>query len=149
MTQRARNLLSAIVLLIAGVYWFIEARGYPPLSRLYPQVLAGIIVVLSLLLGGLTLAGFGPVIRLARGDAAERHLRSGMLMTSLIVWTLLIPLGGLLIASLIGVVTMGFLTFRAQKGTIRGIVIAVVVVLGFYFLFQEVLNVYFSFGLLG
>jgi len=149
MPQRARNLLSAIVLLIAGVYWFIEARGYPPLSRLYPQVLAGIIVVLSLLLGGLTLAGFGPVIRLARGDAAERHLRSGMLMTSLIVWTLLIPLGGLLIASLIGVVTMGFLTFRAQKGTIRGIVIAVVVVLGFYFLFQEVLNVYFSFGLLG
>ncbi|GEM_PF-2012851 len=149
MTQRARNLLSAVVLLIAGVYWFIEARGYPPLSRLYPQVLAGIIVVLSLLLGGLTLAGFGPVIRLARGDAAERHLRSGMLMTSLIVWTLLIPLGGLLIASLIGVVTMGFLTFRAQKGTIRGIVIAVVVVLGFYFLFQEVLNVYFSFGLLG
>lgn len=149
MTQRSRNLLSAIVLLVASVYWFIEARDYPPLSRLYPQVLAGIIVVLSLLLGGLTLAGFGPVIRLARGDAAERHLRSGMLMTSLIVWTLLIPLGGLLIASLIGVVTMGFLTFRAQAGTIRGIVIAVVVVLGFYFLFQEVLNVYFSFGLLG
>lgn len=149
LTQKSRNLLSAAILLVVGVYWYFEAADYRPLSKLYPQVLSIVAVVLSLLLGGLTLAGFGPVIKIARGDAAERHLRSGTLMVSLVVWTALIPLVGLLIASILGVLLMGYLTFRSHAGTLRAVVIALAVVLGFYLLFQQVLHVYFPMGLLG
>jgi len=147
LSQRSRNLLSASILLVVGIYWYAEGATYGPLSRLYPQVLAIMIVILALLLGGLTLAGNGPVIRIARGDAAERHRRSGSLILAMIVWTLLIPVAGLLIASIVGVIAMGTITFRAHAGTIKAIVIALVAVLAFYFLFQQLLNVYFPMGL--
>lgn len=149
LSQKTRNLLSAGILLVVGIFWFIEAGDYGPLSRLYPRVLAVLVVLLALLLGGLTLAGFGPVIKIAMEDARERHLRSGSLMVALVVWTALIPLVGLLIASILGVLFMGYLTFRSHHGTMRAVIIALVVVVGFYFLFQRVLNVYFTMGILG
>lgn len=149
MTQRTRNLLSATVLLVAGVAWFVIARDYRQLSKLYPQVIASVTIVFAIVLGVLTAAGHGPVIRLARGDAAERHLRSGTLIAALVGWTLLIPLLGLLVSSIIGVLAMGILTFRSHIGTKRAVFIAVAVVLVFYFLFQQLLNVYFPMGLFG
>ncbi len=149
LSQRSRNLLSSAILLTVGLYWFLEGGTYGPLSRLYPRVLAAIVVVLALLLGGLTLAGNGPVIRIARGDAAERHRRSGTLIAAMVIWTLLIPVVGLLPASVVGVVAMGVITFRAHAGTLRAIIIALAAVLAFYFLFQQLLNVYFPMGLFG
>ena len=86
---------------------------------------------------------------MAAGDAGERHTRSGTLMAALILWTALIPLVGLLIASILGVVVMGLITFRAHVGTIRAIVIALAAVMVFYFLFQRLLNVPFPLGVFG
>lgn len=149
MTARARNLSAAIILMVASGYWYFEAIGYRPMSRAFPQVLAVIVFMLSLLLLILTVLGHGPVIRMAGGDATQRHMRSGTLMASLVLWTALIPLGGLLIASLIGVTVMGFITFRAHVGTVRAILIALVGVVVFYFVFNLLLRVPFPMGLLG
>lgn len=149
MTARARNLTSAIVLMGASAYWFLAAADYRPMSRAFPQVLATILFGLALLLAILTLLGHGPVIRLAAGDASQRHMRSGTLMAALVLWTVLIPIGGLLIASLVGVAVMGIITFRAHVGTVRAILIALAGVVVFYLLFNIVLRVPFPMGLLG
>ena len=143
MTQRARNLTSAAVLAGVGVYWFITAAEFGPLSRLFPRVISVIVVVLAVCLAAMTLLGRGPAIVLAQGDAGERHGRSATLMASLILWTALIPLAGLLIASIVGVTVMGLITFRNHSGTIRAMIIALVLVAAFYFSFQEILNVTF------
>jgi hypothetical protein len=146
-TQRARNLTASIVLMAATVYWYRTAEAYRPLSRLYPQVVAGIVFVLAAILGILTLIGHGPVIVIADGDAGERHVRAGTLTVALVLWTALVPLVGLLAASLIGVTIMGLITFRGHTGTIRAILIAVASVIVFYFLFELVLYVPFPTGM--
>ncbi len=148
MTQRARNLTAAVALMAASLYWFQGASDYRPLSRLYPQVVAGIVFVLAVVLAILTLVGHGPVIVIAKGDAGERHVRSGTLVVTLVVWTALIPVLGLLTASIIGVTVMGVITFKAQVGTKRAIIIAAIAVLLFYFFFEIVLYVPFPQGLL-
>lgn len=149
MTARARNLTAAIVLVGAGVWWFFAALPFRPLSRIFPQVAAAIVVVLGLILGVLTAIGHGPVIRLAEGDAGERHMRSGTLIGALVLWTALIPVGGLLPASIVGVTVLGLITFRGHHGTLRAIVIALASVLVFFALFRFVLYVPFPRGLLG
>lgn len=148
MTQRTRNLLSGSVILAISVYWFVAAGKYKELSRLYPQVIAVIVAVLALVLLTLTIVGHGPKIRLATGNAAERHLKSGTMIAAMILWTALIPFLGLLIASVIGVTMMGFVTFRAHDGTMRAVVVAVVLVLVFFLLFRYLLNVPFPTGIL-
>lgn len=149
MTQRARNLSSAVMLMAAAVYWFIAAESFRPLSRIFPRVVAGVVFVAAAVLAVLTIIGYGPVIRMATGDAGERHLRSGTLMAALVLWTALIPLAGLLIASIVGVVVMGVITFRGHHGTVRAIAIALGSVVAFYLLFQIVLHVPFPLGVLG
>lgn len=149
MTQKARNLSAALIIMGVSVFWFVEAGGFRPLSALFPRVAAVILLVLGAVLTVWTLVGHGPVIRMAKGDASQRHARSGTLMAALILWTALIPLLGLLGASIIGVLVMGIITFRAHVGTIRAVVIALVSVLIFYFLFQELLHVPFPLGLFG
>lgn len=147
--QKTRNLLSSLAVMGASAYWYVEAADYRPLSRLFPRVLAGIVFILALLLGLLTLIGRGPVIRLATSDSTERHLRSGTLMGALVVWTALIPLIGLLFASVAGTLLMGLLTFRAHVGTLKAVGIALLSVGLFYLLFSTLLNVPFPMGLLG
>lgn len=149
LSQSARNLTSAMVIMAVSGYWYFAADGFRPLSRLFPQVLAAIVFVLALLLGLLTLLGKGPKIRLSGGDDKERHSRSTTLMTGLIIWTVLIPISGLLIASVAGTLLIGMLTFRAHVGTLRAVVIALLSVGLFYLLFSVVLNVPFPMGLLG
>jgi len=148
MTQKARNLSSALIVMAASVFWFVEGGSFRDLSRIFPQVLAVIVFVLAGILALLTALGHGPVIRLAEGDAGERHMRSGTLLVALIVWTALIPFLGLLVASVIGVVGIGFMTFRAHVGTIRAIIVAVVFVGVFYLLFSILLDVPFPRGML-
>ncbi|MFW6214484.1 MAG: tripartite tricarboxylate transporter TctB family protein [Alkalispirochaetaceae bacterium] len=147
--EKTRNLLSALAVMAVSTYWFFGGRDFRPLSRLFPQVLAAIVFTLALTLGVLTLLGRGPVIRLASTETGERHLRSGTLMGALVVWTALIPLVGLLFASVIGTVLMGLLTFRAHVGTLKAVVIALISVALFYLLFTSLLNVPFPTGLLG
>lgn len=149
MTERSRNLSSAVVLLAVSVYWYTAAADYRELSRLFPRVIALIVGAGAVLLGVLTLSGHGPIIRMAQGDAGQRHMRSGTLMTVLIGWTALIPLLGLLPASVIGVTVMGYITFRGHHGTLRAIIIALVSVVVFYGLFTFLLNVPFPLGLFG
>ncbi|MFW5844006.1 MAG: tripartite tricarboxylate transporter TctB family protein [Spirochaetota bacterium] len=149
MTQKARNLAAALAIMAVSVYWFIEADGFRPLSALFPKVVAVIVFVIGAILTAWTLFGHGPVIRMAQGDASERHARAGTLMAALVLWTALIPLVGLLVASVIGVVVMGVITFRAHVGTIRAIIIALVFVLLFYVLFQRFLHVPFPAGVFG
>ncbi len=148
MNEKARNLTSAVVLTIVGAYWFVTADAFGPLSRLFPRVISGFVFVLALCLAVLTIAGRGPAIAMAKGDAGERHVRSGTLMAALVLWTALIPLLGLLIASLVGVTLMGVITFRAHTGTVRAIIVALISVGAFYLLFQEILRVRFPMGLL-
>jgi hypothetical protein len=149
MTARSRNLTSAVVLMAVSAYWFVEAGGFRPLSRIFPRVVAAIVFIAALLLGILTFLGHGPVIQLAEGDAEERHMRSGTLMGAIVGWTALIPLLGLLAASAIGVVAIGFITFRGHHGTGRAIISALISVVVFYFLFQVVLYVPFPMGVFG
>ena len=149
MNEKARNLTSAAILAAVGAYWFIAADDFGPLSRLFPRVISGVVFVLALCLAVVTLLGRGPAIDRAKGDAGERHVRSGTLMAALVLWTALVPVVGLLIASLIGVTLMGFITFRAHTGTVRAIIIALISVGAFYLLFQEILRVRFPMGLLG
>jgi putative tricarboxylic transport membrane protein len=149
MTQKARNLTAALVLMALSVYWFLEADGFRPLSALFPKVVALIVFTIGAVLTLWTLLGRGPVIRMAEGDATQRHTRSGTLIGALVLWTALIPFLGLLVASIVGVVVMGLITFRAHVGTIRAIVIALASVLIFYFLFQVLLHVPFPAGLFG
>lgn len=148
MIERTRNLLSGSIILAVSVYWFVAAADYKELSRLYPQVIAVIVAGLALVLLGMTIFGNGPKIQLATGDPGERHLRSTTMIVAMIVWTALIPVLGLLIASVIGVTTMGLITFRAHAGTVRAIVIAVALVFVFFLLFRFLLNVPFPRGIL-
>ncbi len=149
MTQKARNLSAAAVIMGVSVYWFVEADGFRPLSALFPKVVAVIVFVVGAILTAWTLLGHGPVIRMAQGDASERHHRSGTMIGALVLWTVLIPFLGLLLASVIGVLVMGLITFRAHVGTIRAIVIALASVLVFYFFFQVLLHVPFPAGVFG
>ena len=149
MTQRARNLAAAVTLMVTSVYWYQAAEKYRPLSRLYPQVVAAIVFVLAATLAVLTLIGHGPVIVISNGDTGGRRVRAGTLMATLVLWTLLIPFLGLLVASLIGVTVLGFITFRAHADTVRAILIAAGMVVVFYFFFTIVLNVPFPLGAFG
>ena len=149
MTQRTRNLLSAAVLVAVSVFWYLSAADFRPLSRIFPRVVAAIVGISAVVLAVLTVLGHGPVIRLASGDAGERHMRSGTLMGALVLWTALIPVAGLLLASLVGVAVMGAITFRGHHGTGRAIIVALVSVGAFYLLFQMVLHVPFPVGLFG
>ncbi len=148
MKQTARNLTAAILVMAASAYWFLESDGFRPLSRLFPRFVSAVVFVLAAILAALTLFGKGPIIRISRGNAETRHLRSGTLIVAMTVWTALIPLLGLLTASLLGVTGIGVLTFRAHIGTRRAIFIAVAVVIAFYLLFALALNVPFPRGLL-
>ena len=148
MTQRARNLSSSLVLMAVSAFWFVESGTFRQLSQIFPRVLATVVFVLAAIMAFLTLIGRGPVIKLAEGDAGARHMRSGTMIVAMVIWTALIPLIGLLVASLIGVVGIGLLTFRAHIGTLRAIIIAVVLVGAFYLLFAVVLNVPFPRGVL-
>ncbi len=149
LSQKARNLASAGVIMIVSGYWYFAANEFRPLSRLFPQVLAVIVFILALILAALTILGKGPKIRLSEGDDKKRHSRATTLMTVLVIWTVLIPVVGLLIASVVGTLLMGLLTFRAHVGTIRAVLIALVSVALFYLLFSVILNVPFPMGLLG
>ena len=148
LSQKARNLTSSAAVMIVSAYWFFGAAEFRPLSRLFPKVLAAIVFVLALILGVITLLGRGPQIRLSRGDSGERHMRSGTLLIALVLWTLLIPVAGLLLASVLGTLLMGVVTFRAHVGTIRAILIALASVGAFYLLFSLLLNVPFPTGML-
>jgi hypothetical protein len=149
MTARTRNLGAAIFVLIVSAYWFVEAGGFRPLSRIFPQVVAAIVFVSAAVLAVLTLMGHGPVIRMATGDSGTRHKRSGTLMGALVLWTALVPLVGLLAAGTVGVIVMGLITFRGHQGTTRAIIIALVSVGAFYALFRYVLFVPFPTGVFG
>lgn len=149
MTERSRNLSSSLLLFVAAVYWYSAAADFRELSRLFPRVIAIIVGAGAVVLAALTLSGRGPVIRLSEGDAGQRHMRSGTLIAVLLGWTALIPLLGLLIASVIGVSVMGYITFRGHHGTVRAIIIALVSVIAFYLLFTLLLNVPFPLGLFG
>lgn len=149
LSQKSRNIASAVIIMGVSTFWFFEANSFRPLSRLFPQVLAAIVFVLALILLVLTIIGKGPKIRLAGGDSTERHNRAATLIGGLVVWTVLIPVVGLLIASLFGTLLMGMLTFRAHVGTLRAVLIALVSVTLFYILFSVLLNVPFPMGLLG
>ncbi|MFP4302423.1 MAG: tripartite tricarboxylate transporter TctB family protein [Alkalispirochaetaceae bacterium] len=149
LSQQARNLTSAGVIMIVSGYWYFAAESFRPLSRLFPQVLAVIVFSLALILAVLTVLGKGPKIRLSEGDDKDRHSRAATLITVLAVWTALIPVAGLLIASVVGTLLMGLLTFRAHAGTLRAVLIALMSVALFYLLFNVLLNVPFPMGLLG
>ena len=146
MTQRARNLSSSLVLMVVSAFWFVESGNFRQLSQIFPRVLAAVVFVLATILALLTLFGRGPIIKLAEGDAGARHMRSGTMIVAMVVWTALIPLIGLLAASLIGVTGIGILTFRAHIGTRRAMLIAIALVGAFYLLFAVVLNVPFPRG---
>ena len=148
MTAKTRNLTSSILLMAVSVYWFVEAGSFRPLSRLFPRVLAGIVFCLALVLGVLTLLGHGPVIHISESDSDSRHRRAAGLLAALVLWTALIPVAGLLIASVVGVITMGIITFRGHAGTLRAVLIALAVVGGFYVMFSWLLHVPFPTGLL-
>lgn len=143
MTERSRNLTASILVMVGSGFWFIKSGDFPPLSSIFPRVLGAIVFALAAILAVLTLFGRGPSIKIAEGDAGSRHLRAGTLIAATVVWTALIPIIGLLAASFIGVIGIGILTFRAQVGTIRAIIIAVIAVALFYLLFSVVLNVPF------
>lgn len=149
MTARTRNLTAAVVILLVSAYWLVEAGGFRPLSRVFPQVVAGIVFVSALVLAVLTLVGHGPVIRMAEGDSGTRHRRSGTLMAALVLWTALVPVVGLLAAGAVGVIVMGLITFRGHQGTTRAIIIALVSVGAFYGLFRYILYVPFPTGIFG
>jgi hypothetical protein len=134
--------------MVGSIYWFIESDGFRPLSRIFPRVVSAVVFILAVILGILTLVGKGPTVKIAQGEAGTRHLRAGTLIIALVIWTVLVPVIGLLSASLIGVVGIGLLTFRAHIGTRRAIFIAVGVVVAFYVLFALVLNVPFPRGVL-
>jgi hypothetical protein len=148
MKQTARNLTAAVMVMAVSAYWFVESDGFRQLSRLFPRFISAVVFVLAAVLAVLTLFGKGPVIRISEGDPESRHLRSGTLIAVMVVWTALIPLLGLLTASVLGVTAIGVLTFRAHIGTQRAILIAVAVVVAFYLLFAVALNVPFPRGIL-
>ncbi|MFW6338809.1 MAG: hypothetical protein ACOC25_07760, partial [Alkalispirochaetaceae bacterium] len=75
LSQQARNLTSAGVIMIVSGYWYFAAESFRPLSRLFPQVLAVIVFSLALILAVLTVLGKGPKIRLSEGDDKDRHSR--------------------------------------------------------------------------
>ncbi len=149
MTARARNAVAALAIIAVSVFWYLEAGRFRELSRIFPRVIAVILGGLGVVLLVLTILGRGPKIIMAEGDSSQRHRRSGSLLAALVLWTALIPVTGLLAASLTGVAVMGLITFRAHRGTIRAIIIAAVSVVAFYFLFQFLLYVPFPLGFFG
>ena len=149
MSSKARNIVASAAVMAISVFWYVEAGSFRSLSALFPRVVAVILFVLAVILLILTLLGLGPTIRTADGDTTQRRLRSATLIAALIVWTSLIPLIGLLAASVVGVLFLGVVTFRAHVGTIRAVTVATISVVVFYLLFRILLHVPFPMGLLG
>lgn len=146
MKGATRNALAALVLIAVSTFWFTDSARFRELSRIFPRTIAVFLGGLAVLLLVLTIRGRGPAVATAEGDSTVRHRRSATLIAGLVIWTALIPVAGLLVASLAGVTFMGFITFRAHAGTKRAIIIAVISVVGFYLVFQFLLYVPFPMG---
>ena len=149
MSSKARNMVASAAIMAVSLFWYIEAGSFRSLSALFPRVVAVILFILALILSILTLLGLGPAIRRREGDATQRHVRSATLIAALVVWTSLIPLIGLLFSSVVGVLFLGVVTFRAHVGTVRAVTLALISVVVFYLIFRLLLQVPFPMGMLG
>lgn len=152
MKDTTRNIIAALACITVGLYWYRGAQGFRELSRLFPEVVGLVLVVLGGVLLAVTVRGgsgashSGTSTATATNTATTsgvRHYRSATLLGSLILWTLLIPFIGLLPASLGGVALMGYFTFSGHQGTGRAIIVAGITVILFFALFTWVLRVPF------
>ncbi len=93
------NRLVALTLIAFGLFAWLESQRYGALSRLFPQVVALALVVLSLVLLAQTFTARArraeAVRREGRAEAEKPDLRSvGLSVLIMIAWTLLLePLG--------------------------------------------------------
>lgn len=148
MPVRKRNLVAAALILAGAVYFVVEADSFRPLSRLFPRVVGFGVIGLAGLLGVLSLIGRDPDVQGAGTGAEGRHVRSVTLVLVLTGWTALIPVLGLLISSIVGVLTLGLVMFRRHVASFRSTVVALVAIGLFYALFAIILNVPFPGGVL-
>jgi len=144
-----RDIIAALACIGVGLYWFQTAQRFRELSRLFPEIAGVVLAALAGLLLVITLAGLRKETVASKQSlpsaqpTGTRHYRSATLLGSLGLWTILIPMIGILPASLAGVTLMGFSTFAGHQGTRRAIIIAGVTVILFYALFAGVLRVPF------
>ena len=94
-----RDRVAAVILFAAGLFGWVEAQRYGPLSRLFPQVVAVALMLLSLML---LLQSFSAGARRAavayreRRAAGERPDTRGVILALLVIvaWTLLLEVLG-------------------------------------------------------
>ncbi len=150
MKDTTRNIIAALACIPVGLYWYRGAQGFRELSRLFPEVVGLVLMVLGGVLLAVTVRGGSGASHSGTSTATNtattsgvRHYRSATLLGSLILWTLLIPFIGLLPATLGGVALMGYFTFSGHQGTGRAIIVAGITVILFFALFTWVLRVPF------
>lgn len=146
--MRRADRISSIFILAICVLFFVKAREFSQLSRLFPKVIIYILAGLSLTL--LLRSFFWKKEGSAFDSGAFRHIPSLVTLALIIAWGALISIVGFLTTSLVffPLITV-YLDRKAPGKKIAGrIVLALALTVGFYFFFTRILNVPFPEGLL-
>lgn len=143
--------LAALLIMAAGAYWLQQSYRFGELSALFPRVISLIMLVLAAVwfastlvkaIAGATAQGVTDV----HETVAERRraaYQSLVVIVWLVVWTALVPVIGLLLASFVGVTGLTLAAFWGTVGTRRSVLLALVVVWLFYLTFRFLVHVPF------
>ncbi len=143
-----KDRIAALVLVGVGVFAWIEAQRYGPMSRLFPQVVAVALVVLSLFLFASSFSARSrraAAERQAESSEGERPDVRGVLLSLLVIvaWTLLLEVLGVWTSSVIAFVALVIILRSTERAAVvwRSVALGVVLVTGFVLLFRVVLRV--------
>lgn len=143
-----KDRIAALVLVGVGVFAWIEAQRYGPMSRLFPQVVAVALVVLSLFLFASSFSVRSRRAAAERRTETREHERPdvrGVVLSLLVIvaWTLLLEVLGVWTSSVIAFISLVLILRSTERAAVvwKSIALGVVLVTGFVLLFRIVLRV--------
>jgi hypothetical protein len=143
--QKPRDLsgmVMAVLFIGVGAWILLESRHLSALGSVFPSTIAIALILFSLILLGMNLRRPRAAAAPAGADERESTPRRLLLVAIMIGWSLLMPVVGFFVSSLIAFVAL-LVVAEYERWSMRHAVLygmtAVVVVAAFYFLMRDIL----------
>ncbi len=143
-----KDRIAALALVGVGVFAWIEAQRYGPMSRLFPQVVAVALVALSLFLFASSFSARSRRAAAERRAESREHERPdarGVVLSLLVIvaWTLLLEVLGVWTSSVIAFISLVLILRSTERAAVvwKSLALGVVLVTGFVLVFRIVLRV--------